>query len=138
MVQASGPEGLSSIPGHGERSAPHGAARDVSAHLRKAGSLAHDQEQPSSAASLCLSLLPPPTVGFDWATMISAARPFTALALMGVLAPAATIYAAKAAKCSPALTAAVVGLELALAYLASRAADGTGMSPGVAQPSLAA
>jgi hypothetical protein len=126
MAQAPVPEGLSSTPDHRERSAPHGATNDMSAHLTETGSVAPGQEQPTSSAGLCVSLLPAPTGGFDRVAMIGAARPFAGLVLMGVLAPAVTICAAKAAKCPPALTAAVVGLELALAYLASRATNGTG------------
>jgi hypothetical protein len=129
MAQVPVPEGLSSTPDDGGRSASHDAAKDVSAHLTQSGSQPAGQEQPGGAASLCLSLLPEPKAGFGWAAVIGAARPFAGLALMGVIAPAATIYAAKAAKYSPVLTAAVVGLELALAYLAAprRAANRTGL-----------
>ncbi len=138
MAQAPVPEELSNIPDHGERSTPHSAAEGGPAHLTETGGVTPDQEQPSGAASLCVSLLPAPRPGFDRAARIGAARPLAGLVLIGVLAPAATICAAKAAKCPPALTAAVVGLELALAYLASRAANGTGMSPRAEPRGLAA
>jgi hypothetical protein len=123
MTQVPVPEGLGGTPEHGERSAAHGAVTGAPAQFTEAVSLPYDQEQPSSAAALCLSLLPAPTAGFDRAAVIGAAR----LTLMGVIAPAATIYIARGAKWPPALTAAAVGLELALAYLASRAASRTGM-----------
>jgi hypothetical protein len=134
MTQVPVPEGLGGTPEHGEQSAAHGAVKGVSAQFTEAGSLPYhhtevgrlpdDQEQPSSAAGLCLSLLPEQTAGLDRAAVIGAAR----LTLVGVIAPAATIYIAKAAKWPPALTAAAVGLELALAYLAGRAANRAGMS----------
>ena len=60
MAQAPVPEGLSNIPDHGERSAPHGTARGASAHLTEAGRQTYDKEQPSIAATLCVSLLPVP------------------------------------------------------------------------------
>ena len=138
MAQAPVPEELSSIPDHGERSTPHSAAEGVSAHRPATGGVTPDQEQPSGAASLCVSLLPAPRPGFGRAARIGAARPLAGLVLMGVLAPAATICAAKAAKCPPALTAALVGLELALAYVVSRAATGTGMSHERIRAGLAA
>jgi len=123
MTQAPVPEELGGIPEHGERSASHGAVKGASAKFTEAGSVPYDQEQPSSAAALCLSLLPEPAAGFDRAAVIGAAR----LTLVGVIAPAATIYIARVAKWPPALTAAAVGLELALAYLAGRTAIRTGM-----------
>ena len=138
MAQPSVPEGLSGIPDHGERPASQDAAAGASAHLTETGSRTHDQEQPSNAASLCLSLLPEPTAGFAWTARIGVARPLAALTIMGVVAPAATIYTAKAAKYPPTLTAVVVGLELALAYLASRAASRTGTSLRADQRSLPA
>src|SRR5438128_350875 len=123
MTQVPVPEGLGGTPEHGQQPAAHGAVKGVSAQFTEAGGLPYGQEQPSSAAALCLSLLPAPTAGFDRAAVIGAAR----LTLVGVIAPAATIYIAKAAKWPPALTAAAVGLELALAYLASRAANRAGL-----------
>jgi hypothetical protein len=49
---------------------------------RKADRLTHAREQPSGAATLCLSLLPVPTASLDWAAMIGAARPLAGLTLM--------------------------------------------------------
>jgi hypothetical protein len=138
MAQAPVPEGLSGIPDHGERSAPHGTAKGISARLTEAGRQTYDEEQPSIAAILCVSLLPVPAAGIGWAAVIGAVRPFAGLALMGVIAPAATIYAAKAARYPPTFTAAVVGLEVALAYLASRTVNATGVSPRTDRRSLTA
>lgn len=42
MAQAPVPEGLSNIPDHGERSAPHGTAKGASAHLTEAGRQTYD------------------------------------------------------------------------------------------------
>jgi hypothetical protein len=128
MAQTPVPEGLGSIPDHGDRSASHDAVKGAAPQFTEAGGQPYHQEQPSSAAALCVSLLPVPAAGSDRAAMIGAAHPFARLVLMGFVAPAATIYIAKAAKCPPALTAVAVGLELALAYLANRAANRTGMS----------
>jgi len=91
-------------------------------------------ELPGDAAVLHLVLLPVDEVGLNRAGIVNAAQPLVRVALMGVIAPAATILAAKAAKSPPALTAAVVGLELALAYLAARAPDGASSPPPAGQP----
>ena len=103
-------------------------------HPTDAGSMAHDLEFPSGAAVLHLALSPAPNTGVDWAALIRAARPLAGLALLGIVAPAVTLCAAKAANSPPALTAVAVGLELALAYVAVRAADGTPMSDLPGQP----
>src|SRR2546430_16565943 len=79
MAQAPVPEELSNIPDHGERSTPHSAAEGVSAHLTETGGVTPDQEQPSGAASLCVSLLPAPRPGFDRAARTGAARPCAGL-----------------------------------------------------------
>jgi hypothetical protein len=81
-------------------------------------------ESPSDAAVLHLVLLPTDKITLDWPAMIDAARPMAALSLMGALASAVAIYAARAAKPSRALTVTAVGLELALAYIVCRPAKG--------------
>jgi hypothetical protein len=67
-------------------------------------------------------LLPTDKTAFDWQAAMETARPIAGLALMGVIAPAATIYSARAASFPPTLTGAAVGLELALACMMARPA----------------
>ena len=84
--------------------------------LEEPGGVKGDPERPSTQAELHLVILP------TRRTLIETVGQVLGLTLMGVIAPAATIYAAAAAKFPPALTAAAVGVELAIAYAVARPA----------------
>jgi hypothetical protein len=133
MTRASLPDGHDA-PEQGRQAATHGVGDDAQGLHTEAADIMHDLEPPTEAAVLQFALFPVSGIGPGWAAMIEAARPLVSLALMGVLAPAATIYCAKAAKYPPALTAATVSLELALAYVAARAAYGPARLRAARQP----
>jgi len=128
MTRAPLPGGHGNSPDQGKDLVASRVRSAAPWHPAEAGGPAHHLELPSDAAVLQFVLSPAPKTGVDWAALIRAVRPLAGLALLGIAAPAATLCAAKAAKSPPALTAAAVGLELALAYVAVRAADGTPLS----------
>lgn len=120
MTRVPLPDGHSSPSDQGKHLVASAMRASVPWHLAEAANM----ELPSDAAMLRLVLFPAPRAGLDWAALTRAARPLADLTLLGIVAPVATIYAARGAKAHPALTAAAVSLELALAYLAARASDG--------------
>jgi hypothetical protein len=120
MTRVPLPDGHSSPSDQGKHLVASATRASVPWHLAEGANM----ELPSDAAVLRVVMFPAPRTAVDWAALIRAARPLADLTLMGIIAPVATIYAARAAKVHPALTAAAVSLELALAYLAARASDG--------------
>ena len=73
-------------------------------------------------------LLPEDKISIDWPATIEASGPIASLILLGVIAPATTIYAGRAAKLPPTLTAAAVCLELVIASIVGYSALRPGCS----------
>src|SRR5690348_5912710 len=94
MTRVPRPDGHSSPSDQGKHLVASATRASVPWHLAEAANM----ELPSDAAMLRLVLFPAPRAGLDWAALTRAARPLADLTLMGLVAPVATIYAARAAK----------------------------------------
>jgi hypothetical protein len=107
------PGSQGNVPDQGKSRINRAEAR-TPRRLEEPGGVKDGPERPSARAELHLVILP------TRRTLIEAVGQILGLTLMGVIAPAATIYAATAARFPAALTAAAVGVELAIACAVAR------------------
>lgn len=120
MVEPPAPGRSDNLPDQGKRGKIDRGDARAPKSPEEVGSVKDDPELPSAKAELHVVLMPSGKITFDARTVLKGRT--AGLAVMGVIAPAATIYSAAASNFPPLLSAGAVVVELAIAGIVGRPA----------------